>query len=29
VQENMAKHMKGTNFDDKINIKWTLDYNTI
>lgn len=21
VQENMAKHMKGTNFDDKINIK--------
>jgi hypothetical protein len=21
VQENMAKHVKGTNFDDKINIK--------
>ena len=21
VQENMAKHLKGTNFDDKINIK--------
>jgi hypothetical protein len=29
LQESYKKAQGDSNFDDKINIQWTLDYNTI